>query len=81
MLQTPNSSKTAPSASSSTHQQKKQQGARNQNPPTPLDSLLSAARSMMDNDEDEDETATGTRRSRSSDIPESPVPKRRKILP
>ncbi|KAG1737360.1 hypothetical protein EDD22DRAFT_923770 [Suillus occidentalis] len=81
MLQTPNSSKTAPSASSSTHQQKKQQGARNQNPPTPLDSLLSAARSMMDNDEDEEETATGTRRSRSSDIPESPVPKRRKILP
>ncbi|KAG2741982.1 hypothetical protein P692DRAFT_201796157 [Suillus brevipes Sb2] len=81
MLQTPNSSKTAASASSSTHQQKKQHGARNQNPPTPLDSLLSAARSMMDNEEDEEETATGTRRSRSSDIPESPVPKRRKIVP
>lgn len=80
MLQTPNSSKTAASASSSTHQQKKQQGARNQNPPTPLDSLLSAARSMMDNEEDEEETATGTRRSRSSDIPDSPVPKRRKIV-
>lgn len=79
LLQTPSSSKTAASASSSTHQQKKQQGTRNQNPPTPLDSLLSAARSMMDNEEDEEETVTGTRRSRSSDIPDSPVPKRRKI--
>ncbi|KAG1897736.1 uncharacterized protein F5891DRAFT_914587, partial [Suillus fuscotomentosus] len=67
------------SASSSTHQLKKQQGARTQNPPTPLDSLLSAARSMMDNEEDEEETVIGTRRSRSSDIPDSPVPKRRKI--
>lgn len=79
LLQTPSSSKTTASASSSTHQQKKQQGARNQNPPTPLDSLLSAARSMMDNEEDEEESVTGTRRSRSSDIPDSPVPKRRKV--
>ncbi|KAG2110793.1 hypothetical protein DEU56DRAFT_240637 [Suillus clintonianus] len=79
LLKTPSSSKTAASASSSTHQQK-QQGARIQNPPTPLDSLLSAARSMMDNEEDEEETATGTRRSRSSDIPDSPIPKRRKIV-
>lgn len=79
LLQTPSSSKTAASASSSTHQQKKQPGALNQNPPTPLDSLLSAARSMMDNEEDEEETVTGTRRSRSSDMPDSPVPKRRKI--
>jgi hypothetical protein len=81
MLQTPSSSKTAASASSSTQQQKQQQSARNQNLPTPLDSLLSAARSMMDNDEDEEETLIGTRRSRSSDIPESPIPKRRKIAP
>lgn len=80
LLQTPSSSKTTASASSSTHQQKKQQGARNQNPPTPLDSLLSAARSMMDNEEDEEESVTGTRRSRSSDIPDSPVPKRRRIV-
>lgn len=80
LLQTPSSSKTAASASSSTHQLKKQQGARTQNPPTPLDSLLSAARSMMDNEEDEEETVIGTRRSRSSDIPDSPVPKRRKIV-
>lgn len=79
LLQTPSSSTTAASASSSTHQQKKQQGARNQNPPTPLDSLLSAARSMMDNEEDEEETITVTRRSRSSDMPDSPVPKRRRI--
>ncbi|KAG1730007.1 hypothetical protein EDB19DRAFT_1741870 [Suillus lakei] len=78
LLQTPSSSKTAASASSSTHQQKQQQGARTQNPPTPLDSLLSAARSMMDNEEDEEEAVTGTRRSRSSDMPDSPVPKRRK---
>ncbi|OAX37451.1 hypothetical protein K503DRAFT_771483 [Rhizopogon vinicolor AM-OR11-026] len=79
LLQTPSSSKTAVSASSSTQQQKQQQ-ARNQNPPpTPLDSLLSAARSMMNNDEDEEETVTGTRRSRSSEVPDSPIPKRRKI--
>lgn len=80
LLQTPSSSKTTASASSSTYQQKKQQGARNQNPPTPLDSLLSAARSMMDNEEDEEESVTGTRRSRSSDMPDSPVPKRRRIV-
>lgn len=81
MLQTPSSSKTAASASSSTQQKKQQQGGRNQNPPTPLDSLLSAARSMMHNDEDDDETLTGTRRSRSSDVPDSPIPKRRKVAP
>lgn len=78
LLQTPSSSKTAASASS-VQQQKSKQGSRTQNPPTPLDSLLSAARSMMDNDEDEEETLTGTRRSRSSEVPDSPVPKRRKI--
>lgn len=78
LLQTPSSSKTAASASS-VQQQKSKQGSRIQNPPTPLDSLLSAARSMMDNDEDEEETLTGTRRSRSSEVPDSPVPKRRKI--
>ena len=81
LLQTPSSSKTVASTPSSVQQQKQRQGGRNQNPPTPLDSLLSAARSMMDNDEDDEETFTGTRRSRSSDVPDSPIPKRRKVAP
>lgn len=57
LLQTPSSSTTAPSVTPST--QKPKQDAKTNNPPTPLDSLLSAARSMMhegiDAEVDEDE--------------------------
>ncbi|KAG9317929.1 hypothetical protein JVU11DRAFT_2162 [Chiua virens] len=91
ILQTPSSSTTAPSAASST--QKINQGTGTNNPPTPLDSLLNAARSMMrediDAEGDEDEevdvvgdspgAAAGTRHTRSRDLLGSPVPKRRKV--
>ncbi|KIK96093.1 hypothetical protein PAXRUDRAFT_826325 [Paxillus rubicundulus Ve08.2h10] len=87
LLQTPSSSTTAASAASSAQQSTQKHDTRVQNPPTPLDSLLSAARSMMDDgeeDEEEDEDSEpsqmiGTSRSRPNDMPESPVPKRRKI--
>jgi hypothetical protein len=89
LLQTPSSSTTAPSVISSA--QKPKQDARTTNPPTPLDSLLSAARSMMreDIDVDEDEeidvvgdspaNTAGTRHARPRDMLGSPVPKRRKV--
>ncbi|KAH0840376.1 hypothetical protein J3R83DRAFT_1406 [Lanmaoa asiatica] len=91
VLQTPSSSTTAPSVTSSA--QKPKQDARTNNPPTPLDSLLSAARSMMREDigveVDEDEEVdvvgdspgktAGTRHARSRDMLGSPVPKRRKV--
>ena len=95
LLQTPSSSTTAPSVISSAQQsaQKPKQDARTNNPPTPLDSLLSAARSMMrediDVDVDEDEeidvvgdspaNTAGTRHARPRDMLGSPVPKRRKV--
>ena len=93
LLQTPSSSTTVPSVISSAQQsaQKPKQGANN--PPTPLDSLLSAARSMMHEDidveGDEDEEVdvvgdspgnmAGTRHARPKDMLGSPVPKRRKV--
>jgi len=46
------------------------------NPPTPLDSLLDAARSMMD---DGVPTAKANGRRRLLEEPESPVPKRRRV--
>ena len=58
-------------------------GSRNlpSNPPTPLDSLLDAARSMMDDRAGAGEKACGkincTRKA--SEHPESPVPKRRRV--
>ncbi|KIJ13337.1 hypothetical protein PAXINDRAFT_181363 [Paxillus involutus ATCC 200175] len=86
LLQTPSSSTTAASAASSAQRSTQKHDTRVQNPPTPLDSLLSAARSMMHDDEEEEEEedgepgkTIGTRRSRPNDMPESPVPKRRKI--
>lgn len=52
------------------------------NPPTPLDSLLSAARSMMDDASGKNRTTNGNLRRRSSVIehPESPLPKRRRVV-
>lgn len=92
LLQTPSSSTTAPSVTSSTQKQK--QNARTNNPQTPLDSLLSAARSMMREDTsvevDEDEEVdvvgdadqtVGARSTRTRDTFGSPVPKRRKVAP
>ncbi|KAG6369636.1 hypothetical protein JVT61DRAFT_14205 [Boletus reticuloceps] len=95
LLQTPSSSTTAPSVASSAQQsaQKSKQDARTNNPPTPLDSLLCAARSMMrgdiDVEVDEDEEidvvgdspgqTPGARQVRPEDMLGSPVPKRRKI--
>ena len=94
LLQTPSSSTTAPSVTSSAPQsvQKPKQDARTNNPPTPLDSLLSAARTMMREDIDveaEDEEidvvgdspgpTAGTRHARPRDLLGSPVPKRRKV--
>ncbi|KAG8219110.1 hypothetical protein J3R82DRAFT_4876 [Butyriboletus roseoflavus] len=93
ILQTPSSSTTTPSGNSSAQQsaQKLKQDVRTNNPQTPLDSLLSAARSMMregievDEDEDVDVVGdspgktTGTRHARSRDVLGSPIPKRRKV--
>lgn len=95
VLQTPSSSTTAPSGTSSAQQsaQKSKQDARTNHPQTPLDSLLSAARSMMrediDVEVDEDEEidvvgdspgkTAGTLHARSRDMLGSPVPKRRKV--
>lgn len=93
LLQTPSSSTTAPSVASSAQQstQKAKQDAKTNNPPTPLDSLLSAARTMMREDiDDEDEeidvvgdspgNAAGTLHARPKDMG-SPIPKRRKVAP
>ena len=78
-FQTPSSSTTVASAASSS-QQPTMPDARSQNPHTPLDSLLSAARSMMDGDEDaNDAESRGSRRSVEDDVPDSPLPKRRKL--
>ena len=87
LLQTPSSSTTAPSVTSPT--QKAKQDARTNNPPTPLDSLLSAARSMMHEVDDEDEevdvvgdspgNTVGARGARHRNTLGSPVPKRRKV--
>ena len=85
IFQTPSSSATVASASSSSQQPAKTD-AKSQNPHTPLDSLLSAARSMMRvgsegaNDE-ESGGAAGSRRSVEDDVPDSPLPKRRKLAP
>lgn len=95
ILQTPSSSTTAPSVTSSAQQsaQKPKQDVMTNNPQTPLDSLLSAARSMMrediDVEDDEDEEVdvvgdlpgkmAGTRHARSKDMLGSPIPKRRKV--
>lgn len=91
LLQTPSSSTTAPSVASSA--QKVKQDGRTNNPPTPLDSLLSAARSMMredidvDEDEDDEVDVVGdsparmvvARNARPRDTFGSPVSKRRKV--
>ena len=95
LLQTPSSSTSAPSVTSSGQHsaQKSKQDARTNNPPTPLDSLLSAARSMMrediDIEDDEEEEVdvvgdspaqtAGIRHARPKDLLGSPVPKRRKV--
>ncbi|EGN94949.1 hypothetical protein SERLA73DRAFT_142964, partial [Serpula lacrymans var. lacrymans S7.3] len=75
-------------ASSSRHKLFSEPLSQRKVPQTPLDSLLSAARSMMDDEEEESIGSTATngsvRRLRefsSHDIPESPLPKRRKIAP
>ncbi|KAF8549950.1 hypothetical protein OG21DRAFT_1514652 [Imleria badia] len=95
LLQTPSSSTTAPSVTSSAQHsaQKSKQDPRLNNPPTPLDSLLSAARSMMREDievevDEDDEIdvvgdspaqTAGIRHARPKDMLGSPVPKRRKV--
>lgn len=95
LLQTPSSSTTVPSATSSAQQsaQKPKQDAKTNNPPTPLDSLLSAARSMMredidvEIDEDEEIDVVGdspggmasTRHAQPKETLGSPIPKRRKV--
>lgn len=72
---TPGASTSA--SASPTRQTQQHQKSDRQNPPTPLDSLLSAARSMMD--DDTRPNANGkTRQNSDIDMPESPVPKRRK---
>ena len=85
VFQTPSSSATVASASSSSQQPAKTD-AKSQNPHTPLDSLLSAARSMMKDggegaNDKESGGAAGSRRLVEDDVPDSPLPKRRKLAP
>ncbi|KXN88983.1 hypothetical protein AN958_06445 [Leucoagaricus sp. SymC.cos] len=47
--------------------------------PTPLASLLSAAKSMMDDESNETITTSNSRRRTVLEPPESPIPKRRKV--
>ncbi|TFK44265.1 hypothetical protein BDQ12DRAFT_672673 [Crucibulum laeve] len=49
-------------------------------PHTPLDSLLSAARRMMDEGQDPRPIANGRRKSSAIEQPESPVPKKRRLM-
>ena len=63
----------------SVHKRGAKGGSRNipSNPPTPLDSLLDAARSMMDDGEKAGRKMNGTRKA--LEHPESPTPKRRRV--
>ena len=95
LLQTPSSSTSAPSVTSSAQHsaQKLKQDARTNNPPTPLNALLSIACSMIREDidvEDDEEgevdvigdspaQTAGTHHAWPKDLPSSPISKRRKV--
>ena len=68
-----------PDRPGSVHKRSAKGASRNlpSNPPTPLDSLLDAARSMMDDGEKAGRKMNGTRKA--PEHPESPTPKRRRV--